>query len=266
MSLKRFIKRRSTKTNLRNAWNATRTLVGGLINQWRYGNDLRAHCHGRNGLLLNIGCGERVHPGWVNIDVKPRLGTLYHNILDPLPIEDRTVAVIHAEHLVEHLEYGDAVRFIAECHRILMPDGSMRVIIPDAEKYMNAYSKKDKVFFASLKYLGGSSEPLPTVNAICNQAFHMGGDHRFCWDFETFSRVAQEIGFASIAVSFHNDGSIGCCIDAQDWWRPIESLYINLSRPHDPSVARDVNDVRRLSPMRGSPNSDLAAEICTDIP
>jgi hypothetical protein len=55
----------------------------------------------------------------------------------------------------------------------------LRIIVPDAEKCMRAYSNNDKVFFERLNNLGGTSEPLPTKGAICNQMFHMGGAHRF---------------------------------------------------------------------------------------
>src|SRR5438552_3964666 len=129
--LKAIVKRRSTQVSLRNAQKAVRELYGDVIKELRYGRDLRNYCRGKTELLLNVGCGELVQSGWVNIDFEARPGVFYFNMLNPLPMEDRTVAHIHTEHFLEHLEYSDAIRFLAECHRVLKLGGRMRIIVPD---------------------------------------------------------------------------------------------------------------------------------------
>jgi predicted SAM-dependent methyltransferase len=171
-----------------------------------------------------------VQEGWINIDLAPRPGVIYFNVLNALPVDDQTVAHIHAEHLLEHLEYVDAIFFLGECHRVLEIGGSIRIVVPDAERYMRAYVENDKEFFERLDHLGGTPEPLPTKGAICNQMFRMGGDHRFAWDLETIEYTARRVGFRSVRKSSHNDSSAPHCIDGQDSWRPIESLYVNLIR------------------------------------
>jgi predicted SAM-dependent methyltransferase len=181
-------------------------------------------------MLLNVGCGELIQPGWINVDFQPRSEAFYFNALNPLPIGDQTVTRIHAEHFLEHLEYDDALRFLGECCRVLTVGGTMRIIVPDAERYMQAYVGDDGTFFERLKDLGGSSEPLPTKCIICNQMFRMGGDHRFAWDFSTLKYVTKLAGFSAIRRSHHNDSSAAHCIDGQDWWRPFESLYAEVTR------------------------------------
>lgn len=228
--LKLVLKKRSTRACLRNAQVAIRRCWSDLFKELVHGRDLRNHCRGKTGILLHIGCGELVQPGWVNVDFEARPGVLYFNMLNPFPIEDGTVAQIHAEHFLEHLEYDDAVRFLSECHRVLKTQGRMRIVVPDVEKYMRAYVTNDEAFFERLNALGGASEPLPTKAAICNQMFRMGGDHRFAWDFETLEHVARQVGFSSIKKSHHNDSDVPNCIDAQDWWRPFESLYAVATR------------------------------------
>lgn len=228
-SLSKLI-RRSTRLQLRNTQRALRDLWYELANETRHGNDLRNYCHGKTGLLLHVGCGEFVQSGWINIDIKPRSGAFYFNTLNCLPIEDNSVSHIHTEHFLKHLEYQDAVIFLSECYRVLEIRGTMRIIVPDAEKYMNAYVDDNKGFFESLINLGGSAQPLPTKGAICNQMFRMGGDHQFAWDFETLGYVSKVIGFRSIERSHINDQVVPNCIDGQDWWRPIESLSVNLVR------------------------------------
>jgi predicted SAM-dependent methyltransferase len=226
--LKRIVKRRSTQQRLRNLQSALSEFWSDVTKELVHGGDLGKYCTGKVGLKLHVGCGELVRPGWVNIDFSPRLGVFYFNMQNPLPIANGTVSRIHAEHFLEHLEYSEAVRFLSECARILAGGGSMRVIIPDAEKYMRAYASDDKLFFEKLKDLGGTLEPLPTKDAICNQMFRMGGDHQFAWDFETLEYVSKLAGFKIVKRSHHNEEPVSVCIDGQDWWRPVESLYAEL--------------------------------------
>jgi predicted SAM-dependent methyltransferase len=226
--IKRVVKKRSNQVRLRNLQTAIHGLCNDLIKEWRHGSDLASYCRGKSGLMLHIGCGKLVRPGWVNIDFEPSSGVLYFNLLNPLPIKDGTVVRIHSEHFLEHLEYSDAIQFLTECSRVLAIGGMMRIIVPDAEKYMRAYAENDKIFFERLKNLGGSSEPFPTKGAICNQVFRMDGDHRFAWDFETLAYVSRLAGFKTIKKSYHNEPSTLVNIDGQDWWRPVESLYADL--------------------------------------
>jgi hypothetical protein len=103
----------------------------------------------------------------------------------------------------------------------------MRVIVPDAERYMRAYCQNDDGFFAKLEHLGGAIEPLKPKNMVCNHSFRMGGDHRFAWDLETLDTAAKKSGFTASRSSI-NDVEAELRIDGQDWWRPFESLYVNL--------------------------------------
>jgi predicted SAM-dependent methyltransferase len=225
-----LVRRRSTKRQLAMAMQISSGLVRGLIRQTLSGGKLRTYCRGNATLFLNIGCGDHIEAGWTNIDLVPRQGAFFHDLLDPLPIADQSVSYIHAEHVIEHLEFSDAVVFLRDCHRVLKRGGVLRIIVPDSEKYIDAYAKNDSLFFERLNRLGGAVEPLPTKGAICNQMFHMGGHHRFGWDFETLEYVVRQIGFLRIVRSCQNDKTLERCIDGDDWWRPVESLYAIVTR------------------------------------
>jgi hypothetical protein len=86
----------------------------------------------------------------------------YFNVLNQLPIEDQMVVVINTEHFLEHLEYSDAITFLGECQRVPKIGVTMRIVVPDAEKYMRAYVNNDTTFFRQLRNLGGETrEPCP---------------------------------------------------------------------------------------------------------
>jgi SAM-dependent methyltransferase len=56
------------------------------------------------------------------------------DITKPLQYEDNSIDFIFIEHCVEHTATPDAVRFFAECLRILNYEGTLRVAVPSADK------------------------------------------------------------------------------------------------------------------------------------
>jgi predicted SAM-dependent methyltransferase len=198
--------------------------------QVRHRRRLERYCRGKYSLLLNVGCGKLIKAGWVNIDCAPHDGAFYFDALDRFPIADNSVRHIHCEHFLEHLEFDDACMFLKDCYRVLTQGGTLRIIVPDAERYMRAYAANETAFFQQLEHLGGTTRALRPKNMVCNQAFRMGGDHLFCWDFETLEAASKKIGFHIVRQSAINDIANELNIDGQDWWRPVESLYVNLEK------------------------------------
>lgn len=89
---------------------------------------------------LNLGCGSRFHPDWINIDLvshKPQV--ICHNICQGLPLPDESCDVVYNAALLEHLRHSDATDLLIECHRVLKPDGIIRVGVPDLEKICRIY-------------------------------------------------------------------------------------------------------------------------------
>jgi len=179
---------------------------------------------------INIGCGGAVMEGWTNLDICPAPGAFYSDARNGLPFGDGAALHIHCEHFLEHLEYEAAERFLGECHRVLSAGGTLRVIVPDAEKYLTAYCRNDEEFFGGLRHLGNARVPLVTRIEIVNQMFRMGDAHRFAWDFETLELVTKRIGFSKALRSSLGDISSDLNIDGTDSWRPVESLYVNIHK------------------------------------
>ena len=95
-----------------------------------------------NGRFLNIGCGRRVHPSWVNIDVQPTdPRVMAHDIKHGLPFPDETFEVVYHSHLLEHLPPAEGLRLLHECHRVLKAGGTVRVAVPDLEEIARLYLK-----------------------------------------------------------------------------------------------------------------------------
>jgi predicted SAM-dependent methyltransferase len=220
----------------RGAWNRLRDVRASLralrayaLKQALQGRALANFCHGKSGLLLNIGCGPLTKTGWINIDSESGNGSsFYFDVRNGLPLANGSVKHIHTEHFLGYLDYEEALQFLRECSRVLEIGGTMRIIVPDLEKYIRAYAAGDATFFNPLRHLGGAVKPLTTKAMVCNQTCRMGGAYKFSWDFETLEQAALSCGFSQVVRSKINDAPPDLAIDGQDWWRPLESLYANL--------------------------------------
>ena len=85
-------------------------------------------------IRLNIGCGDKPLPGWINIDRIARAGGVVTDI-DPtsLPFADGSVDAILAEHVLEHLSFDEESRAWPEFARVLRAGGTLDLEVPDFE-------------------------------------------------------------------------------------------------------------------------------------
>lgn len=121
----------------------------------------------QDSLRLNLGCGHVTPAGWVNVDyfigarlVSNPLGRVFnriirptrhawssdihiHDLRRPLPWSDGTVQTIYSSHSLEHLTLEAGQRLLRECHRVLQPDGIIRIVVPDLSHFVDLYRKGD---------------------------------------------------------------------------------------------------------------------------
>jgi len=80
--------------------------------------------------ILNLGCGEQILFGCINVDLTPYKGV--DEIVDLTAPhwhwKDNSIDGIYANHIIEHLT--DPKQFILECHRILKSSGFLRIKVP----------------------------------------------------------------------------------------------------------------------------------------
>ena len=92
---------------------------------------------------LNLGCGSRALPTWVNLDFAAQPGLVAeHDLRQSLPFAAATFDVVYHSHVLEHLSPADAHRFLAECQRVLRPGGILRIAVPDLEQKARLYLEK----------------------------------------------------------------------------------------------------------------------------
>jgi len=81
-------------------------------------------------LRLNLGCGNDIMPGWVNIDAYNDQADVKANI-EKLPYGNDTVDEILASHVIEHFHFMAGFDVLLEWKRVLKPGGKLIVETPD---------------------------------------------------------------------------------------------------------------------------------------
>ncbi|GAB4188350.1 MAG: hypothetical protein OHK0024_28790 [Thalassobaculales bacterium] len=85
------------------------------------------------GPRLNLGCGDKPLPGYINLD-RARRGRgpdLICDLTAPLPFADGTVAEILSVHMIEHLDRWQVPEILARWRRALRPGGRIVLECPN---------------------------------------------------------------------------------------------------------------------------------------
>lgn len=156
-------------------------------------------------LYLNAGCGPNIAGGFLNVDYTWRPGIdLCWDLTKPLPLPTASLKGIFTEHCLEHIPKPRVGMVLAEFRRLLAADGCLRIVLPDAELYIELYNRSRRGESVQFPYvppdLPAGWTPIEAVNSV----FRDHG-HQFAYDFmslraallaEHFSRV-ERCGFRS---------------------------------------------------------------------
>lgn len=75
-------------------------------------------------LKIEFGSNGRNMDGWLCTDIATC------DICKPLPWPARSCSDLYCSHCLEHVSSPHAIQFLQECHRILVPGGTLRLIVP----------------------------------------------------------------------------------------------------------------------------------------
>lgn len=178
---------------------------------------------GANGLLINVGAGADIRPGWLNIDLVPE-ADLRLDTRQRLPLPDRCARLIYLEHFLEHLDFPyEVLLFFRESFRLLEPGGTFSVAVPDAEGPLREYAQGGGPLLEHAIAAGWHNEAATNLDQI-NQLFRQGGQHRYAWDAPTLAHYLEATGFVEAARREFDPA-----IDSER--RRVGSLYLTARRP-----------------------------------
>lgn len=180
-------------------------------------------------MKLNLGCGQQVVDGWVNVDyalgarfaklplfslLNRRLGlfnldwderVVIHDLTRPFPWDDGAADVVYSSHTLEHFSREQGCTFLAECHRVLRRGGVIRIVVPDLAHIVNDYREGRLAADRFVEALG----------VLCGNTGNRFKDwlaplvqypHRCMYDAQTLIGVLQRIGFsASCQPAFESE-------------------------------------------------------------
>lgn len=82
-------------------------------------------------MKLHLGCGKRYIPGFIHVDALPAKHIDIVGPVEHLPLEDASVSLIYASHILEHFGRYEYKAVLKEWFRVLKPDGILRLSVPD---------------------------------------------------------------------------------------------------------------------------------------
>jgi predicted SAM-dependent methyltransferase len=175
-----------------------------------------------NDLCINIGCGSRPLPGWVNLDAarSDKIDIVW-DLRRGLPFPDESCAAIFGEHVIEHIPKAGAELILRECHRVLQPRGVVRLSTPDAGKFLRAYVN-DREFLADPRFPDSADTSMDRVNMMMREY----GQHLWVYDIESICLALQKAGFTSTLEQKFGESTYPRMqgIDLEE--RAFESLYV----------------------------------------
>ena len=187
---------------------------------------------------LDVGCGWNVHEHMLNCDFQwhPGVELCWDIAGKPLPFRDARFKGIYTEHCLEHHSPVVVERILRECYRLIAPGGVLRLILPDAERYLRSYIDiLDDVKAAAYPYpedvcRGALSSPLLGVNRIFYQDRESPHGHCFMFDEHLLHGFLEQAGFVEISrKGFRSGRDPALLLDSESRW--VESFAMEAVRP-----------------------------------
>ena len=170
---------------------------------------------------LNWGCGDWTMPGWINADIKQGDGIdIVGDIREGLPLDTDSIDYAVSIHSLPEIPYTELIRTLVELRRVLRPGGVLRVALPDLDKGIEAYHRRDSSYFKV------PDEDAKSVGAKFVTQMVWYGYSRSLFTHEFIEEQLLKAGFASVQhCAFKQTASAHPDIVALDN-REQESLFV----------------------------------------
>ncbi len=88
--------------------------------------------------FLDIGPGSHPAPGFETLDVTPGPHVTHVGRAEAPPFPNETFDIVHASHVLEHVQWWDTEKTVKEWVRILKRGGKLEIWVPNAYALMKA--------------------------------------------------------------------------------------------------------------------------------
>lgn len=158
---------------------------------------------------LNCGSGQRPfdrEQGWINIDIEKRWEpdvVADWNKLDMF--EDNSMDYVVSHHSLEHVGCGEGDGFIREAHRVLKPEGSLLIFVPDMKALAQRWLMRQ------------ISTQIYMTNVYGAYMGHAADRHAWGYDGESLWMYLKKFEFKDVKT-FNWRTIPGADIAGRDWW------------------------------------------------
>jgi predicted SAM-dependent methyltransferase len=147
-------------------------------------------------MKINIGCGKKYEPDYVNIDLYESLIADQLMSAINLTFEDNIGDEIKAIQIIEHLTFFEAIYALSEFYRVLKPGGALFIETPDLKR-------------ACESYLNSTNEQKKEVLGWLYGIPHKGLQHKLCYPPYLLTELLENVGFENITSNcLYNEESI----------------------------------------------------------
>jgi len=111
-------------------------------------------------LFLNLGCGNDVREGFLNIDLFNDNPSVIYGDIRKLELPDNCADILLASDILEHFSHREVDSVLSEWNRVLKPGGEIIIRCPSLYLQAKAYfDKKWDADIASYMIFGGQTNP-----------------------------------------------------------------------------------------------------------
>jgi len=161
---------------------------------------------------INLGCGDDLRDGYVNVDKFPANDSVVQANLPMLPFQACHADEIVLSHVLEHFGFADGILLCNEIHRVLRPGGLAFIEVPDIQ-------------WCVAQFLGapepnGFTDPTGDYNtqhrwglwaqAIWGDQHHDGLYHKWGYTAHRLLHLLNHVGFHPIEISFVFSHGVQC--------------------------------------------------------
>ncbi len=208
----------------------------------------------KNFKKYNLGCGTQLYPDFLNIGYWSHLGDgsvykdlngtqgtymLNFDLRHGIPAHNDSLDLIYHSHMLEHLSYLEGISFLKECYRTLAPGARMRVLVPDLEIWINAYTNNNQFFFDEYRKVL-DPEIYVTKASIFMGMLH-NHDHKCGYDFDSLKWVVEHVGFINVKRTLYADSDLEeiLTLEPQLPLRIMETLCIECFKPEEVEISHE---------------------------
>lgn len=151
---------------------------------------------------VNLCCGLQRVPGYIGLDVLPRVDVEIDLSRENLPFGDGSMETIVWMSAINYFSHGRAQELVHEIFRVLQADGVCRVGVQDMRWLAERYVNEDREFFFQTLPSGQDRFEGKTIGdkfAAWFYGYAVGANHcRYAYDFDSLANLFQTAGFRRV--------------------------------------------------------------------